>query len=74
MSKTFSYVLFVIGVYLLIIFPKKYEGKTEEKETEEKTENKADTKNALGLNENADENGVSQGASGRLKYQMGYVQ
>lgn len=71
MSKTFSYVLLVIGVYLLIIFPKKF-SKTEDKE--EETENKADTKNALGLNENADENGVSQGASGRLKYQMGYVQ
>lgn len=71
MSKTFSYVLFVIGVYLLIIFPKKFTSSEEEKE--EKTENKADTENALGLNENADENGVSQGASGRLKYQMGYT-
>ena len=73
MSKTFSYVLFVIVVYLLIIFPKKFKNNSADK-TEDKTENKADTQNALGLNENADKNGVSQGASGRLKYQMGYTQ
>lgn len=72
MSKTFSYVLFVIAVYLVIIFPKKATGQSEDNKSN-KTENKADTTNALGLSENADENGVSQGASGRLKYQQGYV-
>lgn len=69
MSKTFFYALFVIGVYLLIIFPKTFTGNKEEK-----TENKSDTKSGSGLSENADKNGVSQGASGQQKYRIGWTQ
>lgn len=70
MSKTFFYALFVIGVYLLVIFPKSFTAK----EKEENTENKADTKSGSGLSENADKNGVSQGASGQQKYRIGWTQ
>ena len=73
MSKTFIYTLLVIGAYLLIIFPKVAKGTSQDKETTETKENKADTKNGLGLNENADENGVSQGAAGQLKYRIGWT-
>lgn len=72
MSKTFFYALFVIGVYLLVIFPKTFTGTKEAKE--EKTENKSDTKSGSGLSENADKNGVSQGASGQQKYRIGWTQ
>ena len=68
------YVLMVIAVYLLIIFPnviKKSEPKKEEKQKE--TENKVDTKSGTGLSENVDKNGISQGASGQQKYRIGYT-
>lgn len=68
MSKTFLLTLAVIAVYVVIIFPKKFETKTEEK-----TENKADTESGTGLSENADENGVSQGAAGQQKNRIGYT-
>ena len=71
MNKTLTYVLIVIGAYLLIIFPKI---NSKKEESEEKTEeNKADTKSGTGLSENADENGVSQGAAGQQKYRIGYT-
>ena len=59
MSKTFTYVLIVIGVYVAIITGKTITGnkKTEEKKT--------------GKSENKDENRVSQGASGQMKYRIG---
>ena len=71
MSKTFTYILIVIGAYLLIIFPKL--NSKSEKETETETENEADTKSGTGLSENTDENGVSRGASGQQKYRIGYT-
>ena len=62
MSKTFTYVLIVIGVYVAIITGKTI---TENKKTEEKKTGKSDD---VG---NKDENGVSQGASGHMKYRIG---
>lgn len=73
MSKTFVYTLLVIGVYVLVIFPMRNKS-TNKNEKKEETEPKADTNNGTGLNENADKNGVSQGAAGRMKYQFGYTQ
>ena len=61
MSKTFTYVLIVIGVYVAIITGKTI---TENKKTEEKKTGKSDA-------ENKDENRVSQGASGQMKYRIG---
>ena len=58
MSKTFTYVLIVIGVYVAIITGKTI---TENKKTEEKKTGKSDK----------DENRVSQGASGQMKYRIG---
>lgn len=72
MSKTFIYSLLVIGVFILIVFPKMNKGKTEEEPAETQTE--SDTKSGSGLSENADENGVSQGASGQQKYRIGWTQ
>ena len=68
MSKTFTYVLLVIGVYLLIIFPKtvKSESNTE----------KTDTKNKEGekiTEKDKDGDGITEGAGGRLKYGIGYT-
>lgn len=71
MSKTFLYALAVIAIYLVVIMPDS--SSTTEKSATVKRNNKADTENGTGLAENADENGVSQGASGQLKYRIGYV-
>lgn len=64
MSKTFTYVLIVIGVYVAIITGKTITGnkKTEE---EKKTGKSDDAKSG------SSENGVSQGASGQMKYRIG---
>lgn len=62
MSKTFTYVLIVIGVYVAIITGKTITGN---KKTEEKKTGKSDD---VG---NKDSNGVSQGASGHMKYRIG---
>ena len=62
MSKTFTYVLIVIGVYVAIITGKTITGN---KKTEEKKTGKSDD---VG---NKDENRVSQGASGHMKYRIG---
>ena len=62
MSKTFTYVLIVIGVYIAIIAGKTITGN---KKTEEKKTGKSDD---VG---NKDSNGVSQGASGQMKYRIG---
>lgn len=61
MSKTFTYVLIVIGVYVAIITGKTITGN---KKTEEKKTGKSDA-------ENKDENRVSQGASNQMKYRIG---
>ena len=68
MSKTFLLTLAVIAVYVVVIFPKKFETKTEEK-----TENKSDTESETGLSENADKNEVSQGAAGKQQHRIGYT-
>ena len=68
MSKTFLLTLAVIAVYVVVIFPKKFETKTDEK-----TENKADTESGTGLSENADKNEVSHGAAGKQKHRIGYT-
>ena len=62
MSKTFTYVLIVIGVYVAIITGKTITGN---KKTEEKKTGKSDD---VG---NKDSNGVSQGACGHMKYRIG---
>ena len=62
MSKTFTYVLIVIGVYVAIITGKTITGN---KKTEEKKTGKSDD---VG---NKDENRVSQGASNQMKYRIG---
>lgn len=67
MSKTFTYVLIVIGVYIAIIAGKSITGN---KKTEEKKTGKSDDVGS-GLSENKDSNGVSQGASGQMKYRIG---
>ena len=66
MSKTFTYVLIVIGVYVAIITGKTITGN---KKTEEKKTGKSDAGNSP--SENKDENRVSQGASGQMKYRIG---
>lgn len=68
MSKTFTYTIFVLLVYFLFILP--INSKTTNTKSTKKEE-KDSSKNSLGMNKNEDENGVSQGASGRLKYQIG---
>lgn len=68
------YTLFVIVVYVVIIFPKLGSTNKNTEKKKEETESKADTKNGTGLSENADENGVSQGAAGQMKYRIGYTQ
>lgn len=73
MSKTFMYTLLVIAVYVVIIFPKLGSTNKEFNKKEETESNKADTKSGTGLSENADKNGVSQGASGQQKYRIGYT-
>lgn len=70
MSKTFVITLAVIAVYVLVIFPKVAGSGNQ---TNEKKENKSDTKSGSGLSENADENGISQGASGQQKYRIGWT-
>ena len=66
MSKTFTYVLIVIGVYVAIITGKTITGN---KKTEEKKTGKSDAGNIP--SENKDKNRVSQGASGQMKYRIG---
>ena len=63
MSKTFTYVLIVIGVYVAIITGKTITGN---KKTEEKKTGKSDD-----VKSNHSENGVSQGASNHMKYRIG---
>lgn len=63
MSKTFTYVLIVIGVYVVIITGKTITGN---KKTEEKKTGKSDD-----AGRGISENGVSQGASGQMKYRIG---
>ena len=72
MSKTNIIVIAVIAVYLLIIVPKIQTGG--QSESSEKSESKSDAKSGTGLNENADKNGVSQGAAGQQRYRIGYTQ
>lgn len=75
MSKTFIYLLVTICVFLFVVKP--FSGsdgdKKEEKTEKEKNAEKADTQSGTGLNENPDENGVSQGAAGQQKYRIGYT-
>ena len=71
MNKTNMIILAVIAVYLIVIFPKM--GTSSTSNNEKKEENKSDTKSGTGLSENADKNGVSQGAAGQQKYRQGYV-
>ena len=59
MSKTFTYVLIVIGVYVAIITGKTITGN--KKTEEEKKTGKSDDAG----------NGVSQGASNQMKYRIG---
>lgn len=74
MSKTFMYLLATIAVYLVIV---KGLGALENQDNDDpsdKTDTKKnDTKNSTGLNDNADENGVSQGAAGRMRHGIGYT-
>ena len=63
MSKTFTYVLIVIGVYVAIITGKTITGN---KKTEEKKTGKSDD-----VGNSPSENGVSQGASNQMKYRIG---
>ena len=67
MSKTFTYVLIVIGVYVAIITGKTITGN---KKTEEKKTGKSDDV-GNSHSENKDEKRVSQGASNHMKYRIG---
>lgn len=75
MSKTFTYVLIVIAVYVLIIAEKSTSTKEEKTEkTESKGTNNGDkgsNKTITGIERDKDKNGVSKGASGRMDYQIG---
>ena len=74
MSKTFMYLLVTIGVYLVIVKGLgAIETADDEKESDQTDTKKNDTKNGTGLNDNADENGVSRGAAGRMRYGIGYT-
>ena len=64
MSKTFTYVLIVIGVYVAIITGKTITGN--KKTEEEKKTGKSDD-----AGRGISENGVSQGASNQMKYRIG---
>lgn len=69
MSKTFTYVLIVIGVYIAIIAGKALTSKktgTETKQDEGVTSDLGD-----GIKDEKDKNGVSKGAKGQLKYRFG---
>lgn len=69
MSKTFTYVLIVIGAYIAIIAGKALTGKktgTETKQDDGVTSDLGD-----GMKDETDENGVSKGAKGQLNYRFG---
>ena len=64
MSKTFMYLIVTIVVYLLIVKGLGVIGASdEEKEQSNKTDNK----------KNETKNDVSKGASGQMRYRMGYT-
>lgn len=65
MSKTFTYVLIVIGVYVAIITGKTITGNKKTEEEEKKTGKSDDAGKGIS------ENGVSQGASNQMKYRIG---
>ena len=65
------YILAIITLYILVISPKVSDDKTEKEDKKEP--NKAVTHNGTGLNENTNKDGVSQGASGQMKFRIGYV-
>ena len=72
MSKTFSIILIVIGVYLLIIFPSKIKKTSDTAEENVKDKIGKDTGGKI-TESKTDENGVTEGAGGRLKYSIGYT-
>lgn len=64
--------LLVIGCYVLVIFPLTNKSDdTSEKKSEKKTESKKDSEKIT--EKKKDENGVTKGAGGRLKYGIGYT-
>ena len=67
MSKTFMYLLVTIGAFLVVV---KGLSSIDSGESSDKTDSNSDTLDN-GMNANADENGVSQGASGRKRYRIG---
>ena len=73
MSKTFIYVLAVIAIYMIVIFPKVASDNSKKETDKTESNGKADTESGTGLSENPDKNGVSQGAAGQQKYRIGYV-
>lgn len=75
MSKTFMYLIVTIVTYLLIVKGLGViETTDDDNDKTDKTDSKKnDTKNGTGLNDNEDENGVSKGAAGQMRYRMGYT-
>lgn len=70
MSKTFMYLLATIAVYLVIVKGLGALENSNEDDQSDKTDTKKnDTKNGTELNEN----GVSQGAAGRMHHGIGYT-
>ena len=67
--------LAVAVVYVVLVLPKTYiKTGIQKSEKEYPDIPQPDSKNGFGLAENSDENGVSQGASGQMKYRFGYTQ
>ena len=84
MSRTFIYALAVVAVYIFLVVPKMSKSEEDKTESEQKTHGgggkklpdgsyTTDTQSGTGLNENGDENGISQEASGQQKYRIGYT-
>lgn len=74
MSKTFTYILAVIVLYLVVVMPNlSTSNKNEKEEKEEKKDKKESTGSGVIDEESKDENGVYRGASGQMKYRIGHT-
>ena len=68
------YLLVTIVAYIVIVKGLGFtEGNNNTDVQSDKTDSTNDTNNDIGLNDNEDENDVSQGAAGQMNYHIGYT-